>query len=89
VELDAGIAPYVEALRAAGVETVESCEGGPGHAAVEPTVWFHGERAEGFRALAVCVQHQLPVAALRRSWPILDGEPTGPYWELVFTQKAA
>jgi hypothetical protein len=55
----------------------------------EPTVWFHGERAEGFRALAVCTQLRLPVLALRRTWPINDGEPTGPYWEIVFAQKAA
>lgn len=26
-EIDAGIAPFVAALRAAGVETFESCEG--------------------------------------------------------------
>lgn len=89
MELDAGIAPYVEALRAAGVVTVESCEGGPNHAMPEPTVWFQGERAEGFRALAVCAQLHFPVLALRRTWPINDGEPTGPYWELVFAAKAA
>lgn len=87
--MDTGIAPYVDVLRAAGIETIESCEGGPGHAAAEPTVWFNGERSEGFRALAVCTQHQLPLFALRRTWPILDGEPTGPYWELVFSRKAA
>ena len=36
--LDAGIAQAVVALRAGGVETFESCEGGPGHAYPEPTV---------------------------------------------------
>jgi hypothetical protein len=25
----------------------------------------------------------LPVANLRRVWPIVDGEPTGPWWELT------
>jgi hypothetical protein len=87
--LDAGIAPFVEVLRAAGIDTIESCEGGPDHAAAEPTVWINGERAEGFRALAVCAEHGLPLFALRRTWPIRDGEPTGPYWELVFARKAA
>ncbi len=29
--LDPGIADYVIALREAGIETFESCEGGPGH----------------------------------------------------------
>jgi hypothetical protein len=89
VALDKGIAPYVDVLRAAGIETIESCEGGPDHAASEPTVWFNGERSAGFRALAVCAEYGLPLFALRRTWPILDGEPTGPYWELVFSRKAA
>lgn len=82
--LDPEIAPYVEVLRSEGIETFESCEGGPGHAYTEPTVRFHGERSEGFRALAVALQRVLPAYALRRTWPILDGEPTGPYWELTF-----
>jgi len=85
--IDAGIRPYVETLRAAGVETFESCEGGEGHSMPEPTVRFHGARPDGFRALAVALQHGLPVADLRRYWPVIDGEPTGPYWELTFRQR--
>src|SRR6266511_4707925 len=81
VDLDAGVAPYVQALQAAGIETFESCEGGPGHAVKDPTVWFNGERSEGFRALAVCIEHRLPAYELRRTWTIQDGEPTGPIWE--------
>lgn len=84
--LDAGIAPYVEALREGGIDTYESCEGGNGHAYPEPTIRFHGDRSEGFKALAVAVQRQLPIAALRRIWTILDGEPTGPQWEITFAQ---
>ena len=84
VGLDPGIAPFVLALREYGVETFESCEGGPGHAYAEPTVRFHGQRDEGFRALAAALEVGLPVAALRRTWPVNDGEPTGPYWELSF-----
>ncbi|MEA2141518.1 MAG: hypothetical protein QOC91_1617, partial [Solirubrobacteraceae bacterium] len=66
--LDEGIASYVQTLHAAGIETFESCEGGDGHAFPEPTVRFHGEHAEGFRALGVALQHQLPVLDLRRTW---------------------
>jgi hypothetical protein len=60
--LDSGIAPYVDVLDAAGVETYESCEGdrARGHSYPEPAVRFHGDRTEGFRALAVAVQHGLP-----------------------------
>lgn len=84
--LDPGIRKAVETLRAAGVETFESCEGGSGHAYPEPTIRFHGERAEGFRALSAAMEAGLKVAELRRVWPILDGEPTGPYWELTFAE---
>jgi hypothetical protein len=83
--LDAGIAPMVAALAAGGVETFESCEGGPGHAYPEPTVRFYGYQDEGMRALAAAMAAGLAVSALRRVWDIIDGEPTGPYWEMVFT----
>jgi hypothetical protein len=29
------------------------------------------------------MQHGLRVRALRRTYDLIDGEPTGPYWELV------
>lgn len=83
-DLDPRIAPYVKVLHANGIETFESCEGGSDHAMPEPTIRFHGGRPEGFRALAVAQTYNMPVSELRRSWPIIDGEPTGPYWELTF-----
>jgi hypothetical protein len=85
--LDAGIRRYVELLSGAGIETYESCQGGDGHCYPEPTIRFHGDRSEGFRALAVAQQHALPVRALRRLWTLDDGEPTGPTWEIVFCQR--
>lgn len=86
-QIDPGIKPHVAALRAAGIETFESCAGGQGHAFHEPTVRFHGDRSEGFRAFAAAMQCGLPVAELRRVWPINDGDPTGPWWELTFTSR--
>jgi len=83
--LDPGIVDAVRALRSAGVETFESCEGGSGHAYPEPTVRFHGGQPEGFRALAAAMQAGLNVAGLRRVWPVVNSEPTGPWWELTFT----
>lgn len=82
--LDPGIRRAVEVLNAASIETFESCEGGPGHCYPEPTVRFHGSRSEGFKALAAAMQSGLKVAELRRVWPVNDGEPTGPWWELTF-----
>lgn len=54
--LDKGIEQYVRILYGAGIETYESCEGGPGHAYPEPTIRFHGDRSGGFRALAIALQ---------------------------------
>ena len=82
--LDNGISTAVQVLRDGGIETFESCEGGSGHAYPEPTVRFHGDQAEGLRALSVAMRGGLNVSALRRTWPLLDGEPTGPWWELTF-----
>jgi hypothetical protein len=83
-ELDPGIRNAVMALRDAGVETYESCQGGSGHAYPVPTIRFHGDRTEGYRALAVAQRAGLPIAELRRVWPVIDGEPTGPHWEMTF-----
>jgi hypothetical protein len=86
--LDQGIVRAVKVLHDAGIETFESCEGGSGHAMPEPTVRFHGGKAEGWRALSVCQIYDLPVLALRRYWDISkEGEPGGPYWEVVFREK--
>lgn len=85
--LDAGIVEAVHILRAAGVETFESCEGGSGHSFSEPTVRFHGNSGAGHYALGVAMMCALPVSELRRTWDI-DGEcPIGPYWELVFRKQ--
>lgn len=86
--LDLGIAREVQILRDGGVETFESCEGAPGHAYPEPTVRFHGGQAEGLRALSVAIAAGLHIISLRRTWPIIDSGPTGPWWELTFRQDA-
>jgi hypothetical protein len=84
-ELDPGIRRADRLLMEAGIETFESCEGGQGHAFPQPTVRFHGYQEEGFRALAVAAKAGLQVAHLRRVWDLIDGEPTGPHWEIVLT----
>lgn len=88
-ELDPRIAPYVDVLDAAGIETFEPYEGTEGDGFLEPTIRFYGDYGEGFRALAVAVQHELPVAELRRYWRVSrEGEPEGPYWALTFRTPA-
>lgn len=83
--LDPGIAQYVDSLDSAGIQTFESCQGGDGHAFAEPAIRFHGNRGEGFRALAIAITLRLPVSELRRYWQMVNGEPEGPHWELTFT----
>jgi hypothetical protein len=71
-----------------GIETFESCEGGPGHAYPEPTICFSGGPEAGWRALGICLTHALPVLCLRRVWYVLDAnEPTGPRWEITFRER--
>ncbi len=85
--LDEEIRPYVVALNQGGIETFESCQGGKGHTYPEPTIRFHGDSSEGFKGLAVAMRASLPIAELRRTWPINDGVPTGPHWEMTFFQR--
>lgn len=85
--LDSGIRLAVEILCGGGIETFESCEGGDGHSYTEPTIRFHGDKSEGFKALALALQNNLPIAAIKRTWVVNNGEPTGPVWEIVFWRK--
>jgi hypothetical protein len=87
-KIDLGIKKAVEILKASGIETFESCEGGAGHAFTEPTIRFHGTPEAGWRALAVCLARGLPILCIRRVWYVLDSnEPTGPKWEVVFRKR--
>jgi hypothetical protein len=87
--LDAGIRDAVGALRAGGVETFESCEGGPGHAFPEPTIRFHGDETEGYRAFTVAIRGGLKVLSLRRAWQVAGSDLVGPHWEMTFLLNAA
>lgn len=87
--LDIGIKQAVEILTENGVETFESCEGGEGHAFPSPTIRFHGEYSEGFRAYAIAIANGLRVADLRRVYSHEDNELKGPWWEMTFTPTKA
>ena len=83
--LDPGIRRAVLILRRGGIETFESCEGGEGHAFPEPTIKFHGNAWEGFKALSIAMTYRLPVLAVRMVWDVYDGQPHGPWWEITFS----
>jgi hypothetical protein len=84
MELDPGIRQYVLILRSQGIETFESCQGGATHTFPEPTIKFHGNHGEGFKALAVAMTYHLPVLSVRLVWDFYDGFPHGPWWEMTF-----
>jgi hypothetical protein len=83
--LDKGIENEVRILNENNIETYESCEGGVGHCYPEPTVRFHGDKSEGFKALDIALKNGLKVNAIKRGWSVIDGEPIGAWWEMTFT----
>jgi hypothetical protein len=84
VEVEPGIQYAVDVLRAGGIDTFESCEGGAGHACAKPTVRFHGGTYEGYRAFAVAMERGLPVRHLHYAFTATNGHLESPCWELVF-----
>jgi len=98
--IDPGIKQIVRSLAENGVETCQSCAAsgpfgmgsgkkpGDAHSYCEPTVEFRGSFAAGFRALAIAIDHALPVAELRRCWSVNAGEPVGPIWSMTFNLSA-
>jgi len=82
--VDPGIRDAVIALRRGGIETIESCEGGPGHAFPDPTVKFVGSSWAGYRALAIAMENRLPVLRMQFVYGVNNGHLEGPWWELVF-----
>jgi len=87
--LDKGIRRYVLALREEGIETFESCEGGSGHSFAEPTVRFHGNAFEGYRAFTAAMNRGLPVCSVRQAYDVIDRRLVGPWWEMTFATKGA
>lgn len=86
--LDPGIRHYVLVLRSEGIDTCQSCQGGPGHIYLEPTIEFYGDKSAGPKAVSAAFAHNLPICELRREWSIADGEMKGPIWTVTFTLRA-
>jgi len=87
--LDDGIIGVVKVLREAGIDTFDSCQGGPSHASERPVVWFKGNESEGFRAEEIATAAGYQVFHISRFWYTRQGERFGPYWEIAFIRGAA
>lgn len=85
--MDAGIRDAVRILVENGIETVQSCQGGPGHCYPEPTIEFTGNYGAGFKAFAIAVSFGLRPRELRRVWSVQDGEPVGPHWAMTLSKQ--
>jgi hypothetical protein len=86
-DVDKGISRYVGIFLRNGIETCQSCEGGPGHAYPEPTIDCYGGIGSGWAILKVCLDFDLPIMTLCLFWDITDGLPTGPAWRAIFKTK--
>ena len=82
--IDEKIKPYVMTLRQAGIETIESCQGGDGHSSPEPFIRFAGDYAEGYKAFAVALNYDFPLLKLCLTYDVDRQTLKGPYWDMVF-----
>lgn len=90
--IDEGILGVVEVLRANGVDTYSSCQGGGyqmGHGYLLPTVCFTGDDAEGERAERIATEAGYLVRQVSRTWYTRGGVRYGPFWEIQFVMGAA
>lgn len=92
-ELDRGIRFAVRVLHARGLETCQSCQGGPdaarpdrGHAYDRPTVDLvaSGSDSWGFVAMAALQDYGLRVRDVSLVWDIHEGLPYGKLWRITF-----
>jgi hypothetical protein len=87
--LDLGIAHVVDLLQQRGaplgVGLVESCDASPGHCYPDPTVRIVGSPGAAWHAVAILLDHALPLRDLAQVWPIGPTGPSGPpVWDLRF-----
>ena len=85
--LDPKISQIVKVLRENGIETCQSCQGGPGHSSHKPYVDFRGYAADGPLAVGIAMMCGMPVASLSRKWSVIYNELTGPIWRMTFVSS--
>lgn len=79
--IDELIKPAVDILRENGFDTIESCQGGEGHACLEPMVRFNGTEFDLIRAMEVCYVYGLCVSEGRRIFGKLQDVYQNDDWE--------
>jgi hypothetical protein len=93
--VDSLILPAVKILTDHGFKTFESCQGGEGHAFLEPTVRFEGDEFDLIRACEICRFYGLAVCEGRRIFrrtPIYRDDNTpnvrliGETWDKPFNE---
>ncbi len=84
MNVDKGISRYVDIFLNNGIETYQSCQGGPGHCYSMPTIEFYGNIGTGWKVLQICLDFELPIVMLSQFWDIKDNQPIGPYWRVEF-----
>jgi hypothetical protein len=85
--IDAGIRFPLRVLHAHGFETCQSCQGGKGHAYLEPTIDMVAGGAsdsEGIAALGPLAAYGLPVSTVGIIWNIEQGLPYEKLWRITF-----
>ena len=85
--IDPDIEPLVTILRQNGVETCQSCQGGPGHSSDKPYVDFSGGDGAGYLAVGVALTYGMPVTRLQRTWSVLEKVLKGPVWRMTFSSS--
>lgn len=95
LNIDALILPAVEILNEYGFKTFESCQGGNGHAFLEPTVRFEGNEFDLIRACEICACNGLAISEGRRIFrrtPVYKDDNTpnvhqiGETWDTPFNE---
>jgi hypothetical protein len=68
-----------------GVTLVEACDASPGHCYPYPTVRIVGSPGAAWHAVAIALDHGLPLRDLAQVWAIGPTGPQGPpVWDLRF-----
>ena len=85
-ELDPDIEPVVRLLNEHGVLTLESCQGGRGHAYGYPTVLFSGGRDTVSKVRELVEEHGLRPIRVRRKRRLF--RQMAPFWQLTMHHPA-